>query len=959
VEEELRSCRGQLEKKVEQRTAELEKANRKLQADITERKKAKEELKIKDSIVASSINAIALADMEGNLTYVSPSFIEMWGYDKAAEILGKRSFSFRQAQERAEEIMHALKSKGGWIGELVARRKDGSYFDVQLSANIVADETGNPVCMSASFIDITKRKQAEEALRESEENLRTYLENAPDGVYLNDLKGNFLYVNKKAEEILGYKREELIGKGFLKLNILPAKYLAKAGKLLALNAIGRPNGPDEFELTRKDGSPRWVEISTAPIKQGGEIVVIGFVRDITERKEAEELYTTLANSSPVGVYTVQDSKFTYVNPAFQEASGYTKDELLGRDPSIIIHPEDREGVRLNAVQMLKGKRLQPYEFRFITKSGETRWALERASSIIYDGKRATLGNFMDITERKRAEEELQKVEKLESISTLAGGIAHDFNNFLTGILGNITLAERYVEKGEKIYDRLVDAERASLRARDLTQQLLTFSGGGAPIKKPASIAALVKESATFALSGSNVKCDFCLPDDLWAAEVDEAQISRVINNIVINADQAMPQGGMISVRAENMVIKRRGYLPLPKGNYLEIAVKDCGTGIPKKYLSRIFEPYFTTKKKGSGLGLATAYSIIKNHGGYMTVESKLGVGTTIYIYVPATTEPVPVVEETADEVYIGGRGRILVMDDEEMIRDLLHNSLSEVGYKIELAADGTEAIEKYAEAEKSGEQFEAVILDLTIPGGMGGKETIKKLLKIDPNVKAIASSGYANDRVMANFKKYGFSGVVTKPYRVAELEKTLRDVIYTSESEKAVQKRREAQENSGTGRSRILVMDDAQEVMIALGENLPDLGYEVEFARNGYEAISMYRKALESGHSFDVVLIDLTISEGLGGEETIHRLIEIEPEIRAIVTSGYPTEPAMIKPERFGFRAAIAKPYRIEELGEVLHRVIEGENLVIGLRRDRETTHIIRAFRKNKGASVPKMAIAR
>jgi CheY-like chemotaxis protein len=416
---------------------------------------------------------------------------------------------------------------------------------------------------------------------------------------------------------------------------------------------------------------------------------------------------------------------------------------------------------------------------------------------------------------------------------------------------------------------------------------------------------------------------------------------------------------MISVRAENMVIKRRGYLPLPKGNYLEIAVKDCGTGIPKKYLSRIFEPYFTTKKKGSGLGLATAYSIIKNHGGYMTVESKLGVGTTIYIYVPATTEPVPVVEETADEVYIGGRGRILVMDDEEMIRDLLHNSLSEVGYKIELAADGTEAIEKYAEAEKSGEQFEAVILDLTIPGGMGGKETIKKLLKIDPNVKAIASSGYANDRVMANFKKYGFSGVVTKPYRVAELEKTLRDVIYTSESEKAVQKRREAQENSGTGRSRILVMDDAQEVMIALGENLPDLGYEVEFARNGYEAISMYRKALESGHSFDVVLIDLTISEGLGGEETIHRLIEIEPEIRAIVTSGYPTEPAMIKPERFGFRAAIAKPYRIEELGEVLHRVIEGENLVIGLRRDRETTHIIRAFRKNKGASVPKMAIAR
>jgi CheY-like chemotaxis protein len=287
---------------------------------------------------------------------------------------------------------------------------------------------------------------------------------------------------------------------------------------------------------------------------------------------------------------------------------------------------------------------------------------------------------------------------------------------------------------------------------------------------------------------------------------------------------------------------------------------------------------------------------------------------------------VPVEDKTAEEGYIVGKGRILVMDDEEMIRDLLHNSLSEVGYEIELTADGTEAIKKHAEAKKSGEPFDAVILDLTIPGGMGGKETIKKLLKIDPNVKAIASSGYANDAVLAGFKKYGFSGVVTKPYRITELEEILRNLIYSPESEKAVPKRREAQENSGTGRVRILVMDDAPAVTMALRENLPDLGYEVEFARSGDEAIAMYKKALESGHSFDVVLMDLTISEGLGGEETIPRLIEIEPKIRAIVTSGYPTEPAMMKPERFGFRAAIAKPYTIEELGEVLHRVIEGGN---------------------------------
>jgi CheY-like chemotaxis protein len=255
--------------------------------------------------------------------------------------------------------------------------------------------------------------------------------------------------------------------------------------------------------------------------------------------------------------------------------------------------------------------------------------------------------------------------------------------------------------------------------------------------------------------------------------------------------------------------------------------------------------------------------------------------------------------------------------------------LSEVGYKIELTVDGTETIEKYAKAAQSGDKFDAVIMDLTIPGGMGGKETIKKLREIDPNVKAIASSGYANGTIMANFKRYGFVGAVTKPYHFAELEKTLNNVISTPESEKAVPNRRKVRKNTGTGGARILVMDDAQIVTMALGENLPDLGYEVEFARNGNEAISMYMKALESGSSFDVVLMDLTNSDGLGGEETIRRLIQIDPEIRAIVTSGYSTKPAMMKPEESGFRAAIAKPYSVEELGEVLHRVIEGENRVI------------------------------
>jgi signal transduction histidine kinase/ActR/RegA family two-component response regulator len=430
------------------------------------------------------------------------------------------------------------------------------------------------------------------------------------------------------------------------------------------------------------------------------------------------------------------------------------------------------------LKRLKGEEIPSvYAFRIIDGAGNTLWMELNAILIKWKGKAATLIFVRDITERKQLEEERQRVEKLESIGTLAGGIAHDFNNLLTGILGNITLAQRYVEPESQVADRLLEAERASLRAKDLTQQLLTFSTGGAPVKKTASIAELLQESATFALRGSKVRCEFSLPDDLWPVEVDEGQMSQVITNLILNADQAMPGGGTINIRAENTVIKGKGDLPLPKGNYIKITVKDQGIGIPKKHLAKIFDPYFTTKQKGSGLGLATAYSIIKNHGGYITVESEVGVGTTFYIYLPASKKPAPVKAKAKKEAPVRGKGRILVMDDEEMIRKMLSKMLPLDGYDVELAKDGAEAVELYKKARESGQPFDAVIMDLTIPGGMGGKEAIKKLLEIDPDVKAIVSSGYATDPIMADFKKYGFSAVVTKPYSFGELEKTLRNML--------------------------------------------------------------------------------------------------------------------------------------------------------------------------------------
>jgi two-component system, cell cycle sensor histidine kinase and response regulator CckA len=332
-------------------------------------------------------------------------------------------------------------------------------------------------------------------------------------------------------------------------------------------------------------------------------------------------------------------------------------------------------------------------------------------------------------------------------------------------------------KGET-YEMLEEAEKASVRAKNLTQQLLTFSRGGQPIRKPISIARIIEESTEFSLRGSNVKPVFSIPGDLWIINADEGQIVQVITNLVINAHDSMPSGGTLEVSSENIVIKKADKLPLKPGKYVKVVLKDQGVGIKQEHLKRIFEPYFTTKQKGSGLGLATVYSIIKKHEGHISVESTLGVGTTFYIYFPALSGKIAEKPEAAGAapVPVAG-GRILVMDDNELIRDLVPRMLKIKGYEVDTAADGKEALAKYEKAFRQGRKFDVVIMDLTIPGGMGGKESIKKLKKIDRDARVIASSGYANDPIMANYAKYGFSAVVAKPYSTEEMQQVLYKLL--------------------------------------------------------------------------------------------------------------------------------------------------------------------------------------
>ena len=382
----------------------------------------------------------------------------------------------------------------------------------------------------------------------------------------------------------------------------------------------------------------------------------------------------------------------------------------------------------------------------------------------------------DISLRRNMEEEQLKREKLESLGVLAGGIAHDFNNLLTAVLGNISMAKADVERLNPIYGLLDQAEKASLRARDLTQQLLTFSKGGEPVKETIAVEDLVKEAASFALRGSRVKPLLLFSPALPRIDADAGQISQVVHNLVINADQVMPTGGIVEVRCDVTDIGPDSVLPLEQGRYIRISVRDSGTGIPQEHLQKIFDPYFTTKQKGSGLGLATVYSIVKRHGGHVTVESRLGSGTTFSVYLPiakdARVAPAP-----KEEALPRGAGHVLIMDDEEIVRMVVRKMLETFGYAVEEAADGQEAIMRCREALKAGSPFDLVIMDLTIPGGMGGKEAIGHLRTIDPRLRAIVSSGYSNDPVMADYRGHGFNGVVAKPYKIHELGRIVSEVM--------------------------------------------------------------------------------------------------------------------------------------------------------------------------------------
>lgn len=644
-----------------------------------------------------------------------------------------------------------------------------------------------------SAFDITVRKHAEDELRISEQKYAHAEKIGNFGHWQRDYIQHESTHSVGAYKIFGIDAAKFDSKSESFLDrihpddrkILIAKAQNAYANQSTLNA--------EYRITnRSDGSERVIEAigEVYNDEQGQPRGMIGTYLDITERRRMEEelrksqeQYVALAEASPVGIFrTDADGNCSYVNQFWCQISGLTAAQAMGDGWQRALHPDDRQrvfGQWQTAVE--KGAPFQS-EYRFRTPEGVTTWLfgqsrIERDS----DGRIiAYVGTVTDITERKRMAEELQKMEKLESISVLAGGIGHDLNNLLTSIVGNLALARLEEDAGQKD-DWLAEAEKASMRVKDLSQQLLAFSQGGPPILQKADIGALLKESVTFSLRGSHVSSDFSIADGLWTVGIDEGQINQVISNLIINAQQAMLAGGKVNVSAENILIEKHTRLPLKAGPYVKISVEDHGVGIPEQYLNRIFDPFFSTKENGSGLGLANSYAIVQKHNGYMAVESKVGVGTRFDLYIPATAEASEIRESQDALLPIHGQGTILLMDDEESIRDIAVKIMSSLGYQVVTCSNGEEAIVIVEQVVGRGESFDAVILDVTVAGGMGAMATMRQLADIAPDVKVIVSTGYINNPIMSEYKDYGFRGVIAKPYKIREMSEVLQDVLATSD----------------------------------------------------------------------------------------------------------------------------------------------------------------------------------
>ncbi|MCL4240539.1 MAG: PAS domain S-box protein [Dehalococcoidia bacterium] len=788
-------------------------------------------------IVARLPEALMITRRDGTIVFVNPAFEHMTGYAEG-DVVGAHPRLLRsgwQGPAFYKAMWDTILGGKVFRGELVNRRKDGTLYIEAMSITPIGDGPDGPQYFACVAQDVTQRRRAHERLRLLEAATRAIGE-------ASDLATAYTSVIELVCQLTGWnygEAWELTGSETLRCaaswfshDDLLEDFHSVSARLKLKPGVGLPGrvwataAPEWNEDVTETGG-NFVRGEAArraglkagfgvPIVSDGEVLaVLAFFarsrrQDETElaslvstlgtslgtlvrRRRAEQALTRERNRLEVTLRSIADGVITtdaeglveMLNPVAEELTGWPEHEARGQgllDVFHIVNEHTRE-VCENPVDRVISSG-QPVELAnhtvLVARHGKEHVIGDSAAPIRGDsGEMAgVVLVFRDETANKRLERELQRANKLESLGVLAGGIAHDFNNALTGIIAHIGLAKLDLPDETETHQMLSEAEQACRRATSLTRQLLTFSRGGAPIRKPVPLEQLVRETATFAVTGSASRCAFDFEPGLAMAEIDEGQIGQVIHNLVLNASQAMPDGGLITVSARTAEAPTAHDPPPPPEHrrYVRISVRDTGPGVPAELADRLFDPYFTTKERGSGLGLAVAYAVAQNHDGKLVVESRPGEGATFHLYLPAAETEAEVTSDRGQSA----RSRtadILFMDDEETIRRGMSEVLTRLGHSITLAADGEEAVRLYQQRLASGRKFDVVILDLTVPGGVGGYEAMARLRQLDPGIRAIASSGYSDNPVMARAAELGFAGILPKPYTPSELSDAIARVL--------------------------------------------------------------------------------------------------------------------------------------------------------------------------------------
>jgi PAS domain S-box-containing protein len=766
--------------------------------DISKRKRAEALLQNSEEryrrLVETTNTGYVILDANGTVVDANPEYVGLSGHTKLDEILGRCVVEWTADEEKetnAQAVATCLKN--GFIRnfEITYVDKKGIRTPVEINATVMKTEGKQQILTLCR--DITGRKRAENVLRESEEKYRVLFEGSAHGILAADAEtGRFVFANPSICLMLGYSGPEMLRLGIA--DIHPKQALDFVKSEFDLMVRHEKMVSSALPCLRKDGHVFFADITAADTFFNGRRCLVGFFADVTERKQAEEaveaekerLAVTLHSIGDAVIATDVQGDIVLMNKVAEDLTGWPLSEATGKPLSDIfnvVNEITREHLENPVEKVLSSGNIVELANHtlLISRDGEER-VIADSGAPIKGGNDKIIGVvlvFRDITEKQKFMNTIQRTAKLDSLGILAGGIAHDFNNLLTGIYGYMDLA-RSVCRDTQISEYLEAMLSTMKRTKALTLQLLTFAKGGSPVQKITPLVPFIQETAKFALSGSNIACRFSLAENLRPCNIDKDQIAQVIDNIVINAQQAMPDGGAIEITVINISFGENEHPPLVKGVYVKVSIKDTGIGIPKEIIPRIFDPFYTTKIKGHGLGLATCHSIINRHGGCIDVDSEPGKGSAFHVYLPASSETV--IANAAIAGTHKGRGTIIVMDDEAVVRDTFRQMLELLGYSVICKNDGKEALEFYRGESKAGRGFTAMFFDLTVVGGMGGMEAVTEIRKLNKNIPVFVASGYADNSVMKAPIEYGFTASIAKPFTMSELSEMLNNYLKPNNS---------------------------------------------------------------------------------------------------------------------------------------------------------------------------------